>query len=819
MPILIASLLGLFLLYHLFLSGYLKLFQKIGQNDIHAIVTPLCASLGKMVSEKNSAEMLKAVTELSKKNPFIRYVEIKDVNNHLLFENKKIGTHNLENWIFTTDLIKYNGNTIGSLTIYSDLDQQFPMLKTYFDVLFIGLVGFFSLLLTLLLSAFWQSLQRPLSILINCTKKVINGESFEKSLKTSDGLMHQIEENLLNLSTFTKERNQLLQSLSDSKDIVLSMQEDFINKKDISFIIEDAFPQILASTESEYALVCAVDFSDNAEKTIYNLTVSNDLWWQDVSKQMLKSSTLSNIVFKEKSLIQRVLDAHIIKTETINTEDYQKYHLATPIFSGREIQGILMLARKNMPYAKEIQIDHEVFINALGQVLLAYKNQKKLIHSYAKIKSMAEHDSLTNLFNRNYFETLIDLEIKKTEKTGGFFALLLIDIGEFQKINDFYGHKTGDEVLIMLSQRLKANVKEKDPIARLGSDEFAILLSNIESIEMAKKVIYRLIEKTAHENYTIHEKHIQCSISVGVALYPNSGKTKEDIITHASFALTEAKKNPEKWRYYGEDLASKHLEKMVLEKEIINAIKAKNLYLMYQPQINIKDGSIFGFEALIRWQHPEKNHISPGVFIPVIEKCGLSKITNEYILHHALKNISDFTHTEKSIEISINISPCVERFDQHMASLISIYKQYLIPKNIEIAFEITESGFVDSSDKSIDEFKRGIDLLKENHIKIAIDDFGIEHSSLNRFAQYNFDVLKIDKVFIDDIACNQASAPKAIVKAIINMAKDLEIDIIAEGVETLAQVKKLQDFGAIIAQGFYYHRPLHKDKAIKLLNE
>jgi EAL domain-containing protein (putative c-di-GMP-specific phosphodiesterase class I) len=289
-------------------------------------------------------------------------------------------------------------------------------------------------------------------------------------------------------------------------------------------------------------------------------------------------------------------------------------------------------------------------------------------------------------------------------------------------------------------------------------------------------------------------------------------------LRHANFALSEAKESHHAWMSFGKHLKTKMNKKITIEKDLKEALQHNQFFCLFQPQINLSSKTLFGFEVLIRWQHPSAGVIIPSDFIPIAEKMGLAEKINQYLLHYVLSRLGRFKPHQKRLTISVNISPCVIHFEQHINELINIVNHYQLPKNLSLTFEITESEFLGNINEKDPLLKKVKRQLKQHNISLAIDDFGKDQSSFNRLVQCQFDILKIDKAFIDHLHKNNTLAT-AIIKAILTMSKELNISVIAEGVENKSQLNCLKKLGSTIIQGYYYYRPLLENDALELLHK
>ncbi len=469
-------------------------------------------------------------------------------------------------------------------------------------------------------------------------------------------------------------------------------------------------------------------------------------------------------------------------------------------------QGEIWNKRKNGDYypewlsIKNVYDDNDKITNRIA----VFTDISQLKKTEEKIEQLSHHDPLTGLPNRLLFHSRLThaLDIAKRNQTQ--LAVIYIDLDHFKNINDSFGHNVGNEVLIMVSDRLKNRVRESDTLGRIGGDEFILLLEQIEGIEQVAYVAQSILDILS-EPFKIEDcKNVFLGASVGVSFYPSDGLIATDLITHADAAVSQAKDNGRNnVHFYTQELTQVAQERMQLESELRRALADKNeLQLYYQPQVSMTDGSIVGAEALLRWHHPKDGIISPMTFLPVAEKSGLMAAIDYWVLEtacqqHALwarQNLPNFI-------LAINITKYSFMDVSFLAKINKIIsKTGIDPKSIEL--EITEGALIEPSPQVI----QTITELKYMGFTLAIDDFGTGYSSLAYLQRFNVDKLKIDRSFVKDVLTD--SQGEAITSAIISMAQSLNLQILAEGVEDQEQLALLKEKGCEIYQGFYFSKPI-----------
>lgn len=420
------------------------------------------------------------------------------------------------------------------------------------------------------------------------------------------------------------------------------------------------------------------------------------------------------------------------------------------------------------------------------------------------IRFQNNHDLLTGLPNRTLLNerllSLISLSKENREK----FALLFIDINRFKLINDTYGASIGDEVLKSFAETLRRCTREEDTLARLGSDEFILLVSAINSPDDAVAIAKKISAETTLP-FKQQGQEIHISLSIGIALYPDHGETREELIRNADTAVCSAKTKTRKtYCLYSKKLKNKNSHTVFIENMIRSSIKNRRFVVYYQPQIDLSSGEIHAVEALVRIMTANNTLILPGKFIDIAEETSLINDIGEIVLTQVCQDIYDWNKKGIQIQVSINVSAlqlATTNFAEYVLEKLHSYE--IDPKEIEI--ELTEKVLVQNISMTI----ANIVKLTDAGIKIAIDDFGTGYSSLSYLNHLPLNTLKLDQSFMKKITADNMH--DTIIPAIINVSKGLQLDFIAEGVETQAQHEYLLKQGSCIVQGFYYSKAVGKD--------
>jgi len=459
-------------------------------------------------------------------------------------------------------------------------------------------------------------------------------------------------------------------------------------------------------------------------------------------------------------------------------------------------------------------IKKQILYNLLIEV--SQKYEETLEHNTKILEEMrykAVHDNLTNLHNRMFFTEQLQKSMDSAKESKYFGGVIFIDLDNFKIINDTAGHKVGDELLILIAQKLKAEVADKGLIARFGGDEFVILVDNIskdyqESVDelysLAKRISSRI-----NTNFVFKDTIYKATLSIGIAVFPEKSDDVIDILKYADSAMYEAKKQGKNSIVLFNPLIEKKInEEYSMLTSLKKAIEEEQFIIHLQPQIDIK-GNIVGAETLIRWNHPEKGLLYPLDFIPFAEDTKMIIPIGKWLLRKVCSILSEWRDNEifGDLKIAINCSAIEFMEDDFYSNVISTIKQYQI-KPSQLMFEITESILL-MNDKHI---IKTLNDLNSYGFKIVLDDFGTGYSSLVYLKRFPIDILKIDKTFIDDISSNKFD--QSLVKAIFSVAEDFDISVIVEGIENKEQEDTIKIIATkiFIVQGFLYAKPMPIEK-------
>jgi diguanylate cyclase (GGDEF)-like protein/PAS domain S-box-containing protein len=425
----------------------------------------------------------------------------------------------------------------------------------------------------------------------------------------------------------------------------------------------------------------------------------------------------------------------------------------------------------------------------------------------------AFHDPLTGLPNRALLMERLNLCLSKARHSGKLLAVLFLDLDLFKTINDGFGHTAGDAVFQEVARRLTLNVRDGDTVARVGGDEFVVLLPEIARPDDAATVARKLLDAIA-QPFSSGGRRLDLTTSIGISIYPDDGQDGEALLRSADNAMSRAKeRGRNNYQLSIRELTEEAIKRLTLQAGLRQAIERNELILHYQPVLSLTTGRIVEMEALVRWQHPEKGLIMPGAFIDVAEKAGMMVPLGDWVIGRAAHQLKSWQgHGFPDMRVAINLSP--SQF--HERNLVTTIERVLTdsalrPETFEI--EITEGVAMEDAEVTV----ANLMALRELKVGVSIDDFGTGYSSLSYLKRFPVTTLKIDRSFVSDVVTNSADA--GIVRAVVAMAHGLKLNVIAEGVETKEQFAYLRENGCDALQGYWFSRPLPVESVDGLLAE
>ncbi len=448
----------------------------------------------------------------------------------------------------------------------------------------------------------------------------------------------------------------------------------------------------------------------------------------------------------------------------------------------------------------EFSLDGQrMFIGIMRDITERKATEEKIIH-------LAHFDALTDLPNRRLVQDRIQQTIAWARRADAQFAVMFIDLDKFKSINDTLGHNVGDQLLQMVAQRLTESLRAEDTVGRQGGDEFIVLLASLSAAEDSALVAQKILSALSAP-FVINGQDLRTGASLGIAIYPQDGEDVETLLKNSDTAMYHAKEaGRSNYQFFAQTMNAAAAERLLLESSLRQAIDRNQLLLHYQPLVNIADGRIVATEALVRWDHPELGLISPARFIPIAEDSGVIIPLGDWVLRRACYQLKQWR--EQGIPLQrmvVNLSP--RQFRQK--HLVQTFTQVLKETGVDphwLGLEVTESVIMENPEEAI-----GILCeLKALGIELSLDDFGTGYSSLSYLKRFPIDKLKIDQSFVRDITTDPDD--ESMVAAIIVMAHQLNIRVVAEGVETEAQLAFLRGQGCDEYQGYYFSRPLPADE-------
>ena len=490
------------------------------------------------------------------------------------------------------------------------------------------------------------------------------------------------------------------------------------------------------------------------------------------------------------------------------------------IARGETLSGIESYRLTKSEQKVEVSLSGAGFFNSRGKLqgsVITIQDITERKKSEQEIKFIAYHDALTGLHNRKSFYMRLEDSILQSQSRAGSkrrsaarkWALLFLDLDRFKYINDTLGHDIGDALLTLVANRLQQCIRKSDYIFRLGGDEFTIILNDLANDTDVIKVARKIGENIAQP--CLLKKHeIYISASIGISMYPDDGDDVERLVKNADMAMYAAKEGQQGYRFFTEEMNRKALERMILESHLRNALQRDQLIIYYQPLVNDRQ-ELIGTEALLRWRHPELGMISPDRFIPLAEETGAIIPIGKWVLFSACRQAMNWHqggHTD--FYVAVNLS--ARQFRE--PDLVETIEQTLdvtgLPPHC-LKLEVTEGGIMNHPEQAVEKMQ----LLREKGVHFSIDDFGTGYSSLSYLKRFPIDTLKIDRSFVNDSVTNKDD--QEIIKTIIAMAKSLNLETVAEGVETIEQQEFLSTQGCHMMQGYYFGRPMPADRFEELL--
>lgn len=454
---------------------------------------------------------------------------------------------------------------------------------------------------------------------------------------------------------------------------------------------------------------------------------------------------------------------------------------------------------------------HSNAVAAIRARLDGNRREAQLQQRESRYRNLAHHDTLTGLPNRLSLQANMPDLLRAAAEGGGKLALVYIDLDHFKDINDLRGHRCGDALLVSAGQRLRDSAQRRDLVVRMGGDEFIVVTTEAEQPERLERLAERLAASI--ELPLLHDGEVlETSASMGIAVYPDHGEDAEQLLKNADIALYQAKAAGRgTYRFFADEMRAALHERLFLENALERAAGTEQLYIEYQPLIDLTSGAPVGFEALLRWRHPERGPVPPEVFIPIAEHCGLIDTIGTAVLKMVCGQLREWQRAGlPPLPVAINVSPTqFERGTLVDRLLGAAHEAQISPALLQV--EITETALM----KGTGHEEATLAKLHQHGVKVLIDDFGIGFSSLNHLKNIAIDGLKIDRSFVRDMIDDERDA--AIVSAIVGIGRSLKIEVLAEGIESPRHIERLLDLGCTTGQGHFLHEPIGAAECTALL--
>lgn len=481
---------------------------------------------------------------------------------------------------------------------------------------------------------------------------------------------------------------------------------------------------------------------------------------------------------------------------------------------GKTVQGnIILKVKKGKEIFLEGNISNQLSDPSIQGILLYFRDVTKKIELEKKMKYIATHDELTQLPNIIYFNEQIRIQCDDAKEKGYTFALMKLEIDELKYVNDTLGYELGDELLIQVSQRLKTLLGEKRFICRHSGGRFAIIISELKTIEEYEYKAKEIIDAFSHP-FKLKMYEINVTVSIGISVFPNDAQDHNSILKHANSALSLAKlRGKNKYEFYYPNIDVHNYKRFTLRNDLYKAIEKEQFRVYYQPQVSLSTSEILAAEALIRWEHPTWGLVPPSEFIPLAEETGLVVNLGNWMLKEVCFNYKRWLDSGlPAIKVSINYSSIQFLEENFVENIRKTIDEFGLNPNFLI-IEITESIF----QTNYEQVRSNIKKLQALGIQVALDDFGTGFSSLAYLNSFSIDILKIDRSFIKNIPSDETST--ILTRSIINLAKELKIKLVAEGIETWEQLSYLRELKCHTGQGYLYSKPVPLKEFERILED
>jgi diguanylate cyclase (GGDEF)-like protein/PAS domain S-box-containing protein len=460
--------------------------------------------------------------------------------------------------------------------------------------------------------------------------------------------------------------------------------------------------------------------------------------------------------------------------------------------------------------------ERSLYTLTMRDITMRRRVEAQLLEKQQHLDHLAHHDQLTGLPNRLFLAAHLPGAIEEAKRTGSMLAVLFLDLDRFKHINDSRGHETGDKLLKAVAQRIRTTTRTDDIVVRMGGDEFIVVLKTVSTAEQINEAAYRVTEALAAP-VLIDGRTLVTTASIGVSLFPRDGSTMGELLRQSDTAMYQAKdRGRNNFQLFSPVMERKLKERIAVESSLRTAVQAKQFDVHYQPIVDIQSHRVVALEALLRWRHPAHGFVPPDRFIAVAEETGLIVPIGEFVLERAIEDSARWRGSgAAAVPIAVNISAVQLQRSDLAATIARLTRTHHVSASM-LQLELTESALFERREgRNGDSPQDAIARLRELGTRIAIDDFGTGYSSLSYLKSWRVDYLKIDRSFVRDLVTDMSDL--AIVEAIMAMAKHLNIEVVAEGIEGWQQLEKLRQLGCPYAQGFLFARPVPFDQCRRYL--
>lgn len=592
-------------------------------------------------------------------------------------------------------------------------------------------------------------------------------------------------------------------------------QNIFLTHEDQGAAFELMLNDLLVLTSSQFGFIGEVLHHANGDPYLKVGAITNLAWnaetealYQQVQRRGMTFENLDNLIGSS------LLSGEIVVSNEFAADPRRgglpdghptiSSYIGVPIFSGDAHIGLVGLANRPTPYSDKIAHELEPLLQTVGQLIERKRLfQEKMEHA-RKLERAANYDALTGLPNRSRLTELFEQELLEADKRSGSVSVCFLDLDGFKDINDNHGHSVGDYALKTIADRLSNSIREHDIVSRLGGDEFVAILRDVDSHQ-----VYERMLKAIREPIQFGQFRFELSGSMGVTVYPGDDADSDMLMRHADQAMYAAKESGKnQFQIFDLETHVTRKERVKILEQIPEALQKRQLELFLQPKINIEQQSVLGFEALIRWNHPEEGLLTPVQFLPHLEYTEYAIAVGRFVLNEAVRFLRYWQDHGVSCSISVNLSPSHFLSDHFLGDLAGSIAGLDEAMRSRLILEILETT-------ALDDARSVIRLLTECRalgVEVSMDDFGTGYSSLDYFRKLPADEIKIDRSFVTDML--QDPDDEMIVGAIIGLSKHFRRRVIAEGIENKATADKLLQLGCVIGQGYYFARPMPFSEAM-----